>query len=171
MTNYFEFYNIEEAIDIDLSALKKEYYRISREYHPDFYTQEIDIDKEKAERISSINNDAYRVLKNQNSRIHHILEIHDAMEEEGKNQVPQAFLMEMMDINEIIMELEFDYSEEENKKATDLVSEMEKNMSDELETIKSVHDKDTYLAMLKDYYLKMQYLKRIKENLAKLAPA
>ena len=38
--NYFEFYKIPIAFFLDEKALKKQFYKLSKQYHPDFYTLE-----------------------------------------------------------------------------------------------------------------------------------
>ncbi|UOQ76423.1 DnaJ domain-containing protein [Hymenobacter sp. 5516J-16] len=38
--NYFEFYELPETFQPDEAALKRRYYALSREYHPDFHATE-----------------------------------------------------------------------------------------------------------------------------------
>lgn len=166
--NYFEFYGLEESIDIDKAALKKLYYAFSKKYHPDYYSTASAEEKEKALELSSLNNDAYNTLRTEHSRIKYILDSHDLLEE-GKNEIPQSFLMEMMDINELIMELEMDYEADGYRKAISLVDELEDGLRGELNGIKNEAESDIRLSKLKENYLKHQYLRRIKENLSKFA--
>ncbi|MCX6298040.1 MAG: hypothetical protein NTY72_02940 [Bacteroidetes bacterium] len=38
--NYFELYQIPVSFQPDLLAVKKRFYQLSREYHPDFFSNE-----------------------------------------------------------------------------------------------------------------------------------
>merc|ERR1712127_1087704 len=59
--------------------------------------------------LSTLNNNAFKTLSNFDKRMKYILELKEVLGEEGKNKIPQEFLMEMMEINENLMELEFDF--------------------------------------------------------------
>jgi len=170
---YFDLYNIPVSFTINKAALKKQYYALSREYHPDFYTQESETKQAEILELSSLNNEAYKVLRNFDKRMKYILGLKGVIEEEGKNTVPQMFLMEMMDINEALMELEFDF----DKSAYDKVSADLKAMTDsllaEVQPIIDNYDdknaKSTELNEIKNYYFKRKYLLRIQDNLSKFA--
>ena len=103
----------------------------------------------------------------------YVLDLKNVIEEEGKNKIPQAFLMEMMDINENLMELEFGFDEEVfNQVKSDLTS----TQSDLYKEIESIvenyndHNSDaSELIAVKNYYFKQKYLLRIQENLSKFA--
>ncbi len=42
MINYFDLYQIPESCNPDAALLKKKFYALSKEYHPDFYANEDD---------------------------------------------------------------------------------------------------------------------------------
>ena len=103
----------------------------------------------------------------------YILELKDILAEEGKNQIPQEFLMEMMEINENLMELEFDFDKE---KYGEVKSNLEKMEAELLESIQfhlqnydNEESTEEELEAIKNYYLKKRYLLRIQENLNKFA--
>lgn len=162
--NYFEFFGIDVSIDIDMNALKDRFYENSRKYHPDFHTLSSDEDKDEALRLSALNNEAFKILKNERKRIKYILELNNLLEE-GKNTVPQDFLMDMMEINEALMELQFDpnptASDDVKSKIAAFILELKK----ELGAIKNDFPSEQALQDLKDYYLKNQYLKRLLEKI------
>ena len=95
--NYFELYDIPVSFKVDKKALKKKFYELSRKFHPDFYTLEGEAKQAEILELSSLNNEAYKVLKDFNKRMKYVLDLKKIIAEEGKNKIPQAFLMEMMD--------------------------------------------------------------------------
>src|SRR5688572_1882490 len=107
--NYFEFYNIPESFILDEKAVKAKYYQLIREYHPDFYANETPEIQQEILQLSTQNTNAYRTLSDPDLRMQYILKDHGLLEEGGKNELPSEFLMEMMEINEELMELEFDF--------------------------------------------------------------
>lgn len=171
--NYFEFYDLPVTLKIDAIALKKQYIALSKKYHPDFFTQATPEEQAQVLEMASRNNEAYKVLSNRESRIQYVLEL-SGQWQEGSQTLPQEFLMEMMDINEALMDLEFDA--DATKVATvkalvlGLEEELESNVSPILEKPAEMGLSDDDLKKIKEYFLKHKYLLRIKENLSKFAP-
>lgn len=89
--------------------------------------------------------------------------------QEGKESMPQEFLMEMMDLNEAIMDYKMDPSDSIKEKIVTQVSAFEKEIETSAQTHMSTLDiaapQSTQLESLKDYYLKSKYLKRLLDNL------
>ncbi len=171
--NYFEFFDIPVSFLLDEAQVKRTFYQNSKKYHPDFYTLESEEKQMEVLEMSTLNNEAYKTLSNFDKRMKYILEIKGALAEEGKNQIPQDFLMEMMDINENLMELEFDF---DATKFNQVKADLKSLESDLLKTVQphleNYNDKDSNekeLIEIKNYYLKKRYLLRIKENLNKFA--
>ncbi len=172
MNNYFKFFGMEESFDIDLSLLRKIYIANSKKFHPDYHTLESEEEQNKVLELSTLNNEAWKTLSDRNKRIAHILDINQAMPEEGKAQVPQDFLMDMMDINEGLMELKFD--EDPAKKDAllstldQIVQDIEKEGNTAMSTWNDNRSKEALLSV-RDYYLKLKYIIRIKEQLSSQA--
>jgi molecular chaperone HscB len=170
---YFDLYELPISFKVEKSALKRKFYELSRKYHPDFYTQEEESKQNEILERSSMNNEAYKVLKDFDKRMKYILELKEILAEEGKNKIPQDFLMEMMDINENLMELEFDFDKavfdqvqsDLTSKETTLYSDIEGIIENYKEGVTTDED----LHQIKKYYFKRKYLLRIKENLSKFA--
>ncbi len=172
--NHFEFFGIPMRFIIDEDALRKIYYANSKKYHPDFYTLEPEEKQAEILELSTLNNQAYLTLADFDKRMKYILECKGVMADEGQNQLPQAFLAEMMDINEALMELEFDFDAGKYAQALHDADNLEEELFDEIyPVLQQFEDKAQDLGTLsavKDFYLKKRYLLRIKENLAKFAP-
>ncbi|MEL7161533.1 MAG: iron-sulfur cluster co-chaperone HscB C-terminal domain-containing protein, partial [Bacteroidota bacterium] len=108
MTNYFDFFGLPVAPTVDRAVLKRTFYANSKRFHPDFHTLKDADAQEEALEMSTHNNQGYKILDDEDRRLRHLLELREVLGEEGSNQVPQDFLMDIMDINEALMELEFD---------------------------------------------------------------
>ncbi len=170
MENFFAFYDLPFSLHVDQGHLRKKFYEFSRKYHPDFHTQASGDVQAEILHKSSLNNKAFETLADQNKRIKYILEYKDLLVE-GKNAIPQDFLMEMMDFNETLMELEMDFDLE----AKSLLHQNLTKLSEELfQSIRELDEPniildDASLEKLKDYYLKNQYLKNLFGKLEELS--
>ena len=170
MMNYFEFYGIEEKFFIDEGELKQQFYRKSKELHPDFHTMSDPADQMEKLQMSSVNNQAFKKLKSLEGRMDHILEIHDLKDEEGKASVPQDFLMEMMELNESLMDWEMEPNDEHLEKSKSILDDWYDELWKEIEPVLEAWDngdkEDAGLEKVKDYLLKKKYLNRIAQRLS-----
>ena len=172
--NYFEFYDLPISFLLDENVLKKKFYANSKRYHPDFFTLESEERQNEILELSTRNTQAYKTLSDFDRRMKYILDLKGVLEEEGKNTLPQDFLMDMMDINEAIMELESDFDETTYQKATKDTQIIENQIFGEVKpVIETYQDGVTTASDLKKvkiFFLKKRYLLRILENLSKFAP-
>ena len=173
MINYFEFFGIAIHPLIDEKALRKKFLTNSKALHPDFHATAIAEIQDRVLEQSTFNNEAYKVLSDFDQRLKHLLELKGVLNEEGKNTIPQEFLMEMMDINEGIMELKFDPSEElmqsTKNNIQQLENELQKSVQNILENYEDQHATESSLKQLGEFYLKRRYLLRIRKNLSSFA--
>lgn len=173
-TNYFEFYDLPEAFQLDDAALKRRYYALSREYHPDFHATESAERQQEVLRLSTLNTNAYRTLSDADLRMAYILSRHRLLEE-GKQSMPPDFLMEVMDLNEQIMELEFDPNPEVAAQVESEVNALADTLDAGIEPVLvgypglPVEARPQALHQIQTYYLKKRYLLRIRESLTKFA--
>lgn len=170
--NYFEHFGIQMSFLIDEGDLKKRYLAMSRKLHPDFYTLDDHITQEIILEKSSLNNEAYKVLKNPMSRMKYILELTGNLEAEGEQSIPQDFLMEMMEINESLMEFSMDPNPEDETRMREEIASIEEGLKADVEPVIKEFETDpdsTDLTIVKDFYFKSKYLLRLKENLDKFA--
>src|SRR6202000_1188279 len=130
--NYFDFYGIAESFNPDQTALKKKFYQLSKQYHPDFYANEDDAKQQEILELSTLNNKAYQALSDPNKLLEYILRLHELVSEGAKPQLPGDLLMEMMDINERLMEA--DSKEEIGAIAAEVLA-FEGNMNEELHSL------------------------------------
>ncbi|MEO1260576.1 MAG: iron-sulfur cluster co-chaperone HscB C-terminal domain-containing protein [Bacteroidota bacterium] len=175
MMKYFQFFDLPVSFLLDEKELKKQFLRNSKKYHPDFYTLESEEKQAEILELSTLNNKAYKALRNFDERMAYILKELNVLEEEGKNTIPQSFLMEIMEIQEAIMELEFGFDETSFQNALNAATTLEHDLTNGIQPILNNfdHEKSNLeeLIKVKDFYLKKKYLWRIKENLNRFAPA
>ncbi|MFD0794016.1 Fe-S protein assembly co-chaperone HscB [Mucilaginibacter litoreus] len=166
--NYFEFYGIPESFHPDVAFIKKQFYALSKKYHPDFYANEDDEKQQEILELSTINNKAYQTLSDPNKLLEYVLKLHDLVSEGAKPQLPADFLMEMMEINERLMEIE---TAEQFGEISAEVAAIEGDMIEELngftkdyETLNDTAKEDR-LNEIANIYYRQKYLLRIKESL------
>ena len=123
--NYFEFFKIPVSFNLNEAELKKAFYSNSKKFHPDFFTLESKEKQMEVLELSTLNNNAFKTLSNFDKRMKYILELKEVLGEEGKNKIPQEFLMEMMEINENLMELEFDFDKNNFDKIQNSLKKLE----------------------------------------------
>lgn len=173
--NYFELYELPLSFHIDDAQLKKKFYELSKRFHPDFYVNEPDEKQREILELSTLNNKAYQVLSEPLKRIEYILSLNDLLTEGDKYVLPQDFLMDMMDVNEALMEMEFEYNPAKLMDLSRQIDEMEMSLFDELKKYTDQFDQDpdtdrqNVLFKIKDIWYREKYLMRIRESLNKFS--
>jgi molecular chaperone HscB len=171
--NYFELYELPLNFHVDEVKLKKKFYELSKRFHPDFYVNESEEKQEEILELSTINNRAYQVLSDPLKRIEYVLTLHDMLADGDKYVLPQDFLMDMMDVNEALMEMEFDHDELKLAQLSTQIDEIEISLFDELKRYtddfdqKNGTDSESILLKIKDIWYRQKYLLRIRESLNK----
>jgi len=166
--NYFEFYGLPESFTLDDAIVKKKFYQLSKQYHPDFYANEDEAKQQEILELSTLNNKAYQTLISPAKRLEYILRLYNLASEGAKPQLPSDFLMEMMDINERLMEVD---DAHELGSITGEVLAIEGDMNEKLESLTADYAtlddtaKESRLNEIADIYFRQKYLLRIKESL------
>ncbi|MBC6109935.1 Fe-S protein assembly co-chaperone HscB [Pedobacter fastidiosus] len=172
LPNYFEFYELPVQFNPDLNAVKTKFYAFSKKYHPDFFANESDEKQQEVLDLSTLNNKAYQVLSNPQKRLKYVLELKGIVETDEGYQLPQSFLMEMMDVNEALMDLEFEPDAEKLEQVNRDVDAIEHQLVDELANLTTQFDSknedaEQILLAIKDLYYRQKYISRIRERLPK----
>jgi molecular chaperone HscB len=159
---HFELYQIPISFKPDSSIVKKRFYQLSREYHPDFFVSGTTMEKEHVLAISAQVNKAYQVLNDESALIKYILMVKGLLLEEEKYQLSPQFLMEVMDINELLM----DANDEETKKGIRTqIESLQNAIYEPVETIITNYQEgissEKELLQVKEYYYQKKYLDRI----------
>lgn len=170
--NYFEFYNLPICFELDETTLRQLFLKKSKQYHPDFYTLESADKQSEILELSTLNNEAYKVLQDSDKRLQYVLELKGLLEAPKHNALPQHFLMEMMEINEQVMELQFDYDAAVHQQLKQNLTTAKSNLRATVQTLLEQYEDKTAtkqdLLAIREYYYKNQYIKRLEENINSL---
>ncbi len=169
MTDYFSFFGLRPSPTLDQATLKKSFYANSKRFHPDFHTLETEAAQQEVLENSTLNNQGYQILADEDLRLKHLLELRGALGAEGTNRVPQDFLMEIMEVNEALMELEFEDDPIVREKVSGLIDQLDAELRETVaRTLEQYDDStvsDAEVEALTDYYLKRRYLLRLREKI------
>lgn len=159
--NYFELFGFPERPVADKTLVAKKYFELQKQYHPDFFTNENEADKEAALEMSAGINRGFQIFKDTDNTLEYYL-IHRGIIVPGeKYELSPDFLMDMMDMNESF----------EGKSGEDIRAESkayEEGLEGEVKQLLTADASaltDADLALLKAFYYKKKYLKRILERL------
>lgn len=171
--SYFELYDLPPTFKVDEALLKKKFYALSKEFHPDYYANESQEKQDEILELSTLNNKAYKVLSDPLKRIEYILELNDMLVEGDKYALPQEFLMDMMEVNEALMDMEFDPDQGRLMSLTSEIDQLEASLFDELKLLtdefdaKTNPDQNGILLKIKDIWYREKYLQRIRTSMGK----
>src|SRR5246127_3478651 len=83
--SYFTLFQLPQHLKLDVAALEKQFYALSRRLHPDRFASKPAFEQEAALAASSRLNDAYRTLKDPILRTQYLLKLEGVeLEEESK---------------------------------------------------------------------------------------
>lgn len=130
--SYFEFMELPLKLDIDLKALEKTFYRLSRQFHPDFYQSRPDSEQRAALARAATLNCAYDTLRDTSKRIEYLMRLSGFEQSTPKNQVPPELMMEILEIQEQLEDFQSAQGSEKSPLARQLKSGID-DMKERLE--------------------------------------
>jgi molecular chaperone HscB len=164
--NYFELFDIEQSFLPDQALVKKKFYQLSRQYHPDFYGNGTVEEKEQALEMSAYVNKAYQTLQNQDLLVKYVLKDASLLEEDEKYQLSPDFLMEVMDLNEQLMDADEPEAKTVIRNSLDqLNTQIYEPVKATLENHSGNSLTQEKLLQVKEYYFRKKYLDRILAEL------
>lgn len=89
--DFFSFFGLPRRLNLDVAALEREFYRLSRKLHPDVYARASQQEQQWSLEKSSQLNDAYRALKDPIERTAYLLKLEGVqLEEQSKAATDRA---------------------------------------------------------------------------------
>src|SRR4030088_2830386 len=89
--DYFTFFGLPRKFNLDVAAVEKDFYELSRKLHPDLNARAGSKEQEWSLQQSSLLNDAYRTLKDPIKRTQYLLQLEGVeLEEQSKAATDQA---------------------------------------------------------------------------------
>ncbi len=164
--NYFELFEIPVQLKVNTAALSKKFFALSKQFHPDYFANESsDMQNEMLEK-SALLNKAWKTFQSTDATIKYVLEQKGLLEEEEKYDLPPSFLMEIMEINELLMDSDEPGTKEEIKfSITNLENEIYAPVKETVENYKDDTSSEKELLQVKEYYYKKKYLDRLLREL------
>jgi len=160
--NHFELFQIPVSFHPDLALVKKRFYQLSREFHPDFFVNDSAEEKEQKLLISAQVNKAYQIFQDEQALIKYILIEKGLLVEEEKYSLPPDFLMEVMDLNELLMDANDPATKQQIKNNLDI---LQNTIYEPVKTIITTYQEgissEKELLQVKAYYYQKKYLDRI----------
>ena len=164
---YFELFEIPVQLKVNAATLSKKFFELSRKYHPDFFANESDEKQAEVLEKSAILNKAWKTFQNADATIKYVLMEKRLLEVEEKYELPPAFLMEVMDINEQLMDADDTEAKKNIQQTIDnLQSEIYEPVTKIVEDYTEGITSEKELLQVKEYYYKKKYLDRIRQQLA-----
>jgi molecular chaperone HscB len=166
--NYFELFEIPVQLKVDKTTLPAKFFELSRKYHPDFFVNSSEDKKSNALESSALLNKAFKTFQNPDETIKYVLQLKELLQEEEKYELPPAFLMEVLEINEQLMDVEDDAGLKTKLRSAidDLQSEIYEPAKEIIENYKEGVTTEKELLQVKEYYYKKKYLDRLHKQLS-----
>jgi molecular chaperone HscB len=104
--NFYDFFELDRKLRIDLDQLQKRFYELSRRWHPDRFTRNSAEEQAEALEATAVLNDGYRTLRDPVKRAEYLLtEEGFPIGEQRSRDVPPELLEEVFELNMMLEEL------------------------------------------------------------------
>ena len=165
--DYFELFEIPVQLKVNTASLSRKFFELSKQFHPDYVAMKGADEQSQALEQSAQINKAWKTFQSPDATIKYVLQSKGLLQEEEKYELPPAFLMEVLEINEQLMDADDPEVRRQLQTTIDqLQSEIYEPVKKDIEhyTEDTVSEKE--LLQVKAYYYKKKYLDRIREQLA-----
>lgn len=170
--NYFELFEIPPTLKVDSRGLSTRFFQLSRKYHPDYHAQSSAAAQAEALEHSAQLNKAYKTFQNPDATIQYFLELKGLLETDEKYALDPSFLMEVMELNESLMELQFEPDPDALSRAEAVNQKLQTKIYQDVEPVIDHYQEgvtsEKELLQVKEYYYRKKYLDRIAEKIREL---
>ena len=166
---YFDWFELPVNLKVNKAQILKKYYALLKIHHPDNFSLQAEKEQNLALEQSAKINKAKEILDDAYLRLGYILTQKGWLNIDEKYALSPAFLGEMMDINEQLMDLSLDpnpaLSQSLRKQIIEKDHEIYEAVSNyfDMEDLSQLTEQD--FLRLKEYYFKRKYLSRLQEGL------
>ena len=165
--NYFELFELPVSLRVDKKLAHQRFIALSKKYHPDYFAQEGADKQAEMLDVSANLNKGLKIFQREDETIKYVLQWKGLLEEEEKYDLPPAFLMEVLEINEQLMDADDDSGKAAIEQLIDnLQKEIYEPVKDIVEGYQEGVTTKEELLQVKAYYYKKKYLDRIRRQLA-----
>ena len=163
-------FGIPVQLQVDKGTVRKKYFELSRQYHPDYFITKSAEEQQEALEASARLNRALKIWNSEEETIAYVLTLKGLLTENEKYTLPPDFLMEMMELNEAVAEAAFDEAGHNRQAVLDQVQKAENEIYEPVQNIIAHYQEgvttEKELLQVKDYYFKKKYIQRLKQQLA-----
>ena len=161
--NYFELFDLNICFQLDQALLSSGYQQLQSQYHPDRFIDSNDQVKRVAMQATTFINEAYKTLKDDQSRARYMLELSGvAFDIEQDTTKDMNFLMAQMSLREKIDEVD---SQDDPLETLDELSSQarqeKRQLIDAFEKSYAAQD----WAQAKETVLKLQFFTRLQQQI------
>ena len=107
-TDYFSVFGLPRKLQIDGEELRRRFYALSRQHHPDFHQMSGDEAQADALATSALVNRGYRALRDPIARVEYLIALEEGREvkDGARNaaRAPASLLAEMLEVQEMLEE-------------------------------------------------------------------
>ena len=170
---HFDWFGLAPAFALDAAALRQRYIALSRELHPDRHQNDTPNARAINATQAANTNEAYETLRDPERRTAYLLALHGLLGEGVKQELPPAFLMETLELNEALQEAD---SPAALSVVTAQIEAIEAQLNTQLQAAQTAHDtaqndteRSTALQNVQQAYLMRKYLLRLRAQAANFA--
>lgn len=169
-SSYFVLFGLPVSFDIDRKTLAERYRELQRTVHPDRFANTADSERRLSVQMAARVNEGFQTLKDPLARGRYMLELQGVELDDMNTAFDGAFLMEQMELRERLGDVKdsADPHQQLQTIANEIASrtkELTENMASFLREAGLQMDKAEALQQAKDLTRKLQFFRRLEEEI------
>src|SRR5205823_7371540 len=124
--DYFSCLGLSRRLNIDIPQLEQKFYELSRAFHPDFYQNKTETERQISLGNSALLNTAYRTLKDPFQRAEYLLRLEAGAAKDIRTSPPADLFEEILALQEDLEEFRAAAAEDEPSSTDRLRSKLER---------------------------------------------